>query len=841
MKNKFLNFKVLAVMLACLALALNANAQLKRSETIQKPIVKCEQAQMRSPGEKVLKSNRDVSTPRPFYRRPAGVFPCRYVLDNRDSQAYLLVFPTLMLKPFSEYTYDAILEGVSANASCQWSYNANGQSYITHGKSVTVSYGLESADVPILTINDSSLDKPFRYQIGTYAMSDTLFHASTVYTKNNDISEDYGESFVTLLGNKTLTTKGRYGDEPNTYPLTYYYGAEPYGDNTQGWWFGKNADPRMKGGIANVFEKPEHPYLLKQVVMYCVLLSVSSPVEMTCKVYKLANLPAYRDDSSVRLNHVPGELIATGRATVTTDIPNDNGEGAIVFTLYDQNGQVITPVIDDAIFIAIEGYNDPEMAGLTDFTTTIGGDYNSDEGFGEMAYLLVNEQDGNGNYTGEVKWHGLNKFFNPEGTTMKTGYSIFVVTELPFVTFYNGFNDGQYTFPNSGGIMQKTINDETETSIKFFTTTPVSGGNWTMSNANNSGAVPSWLTIALTNQMLDEKLDYVNATVMAQPLPEGTRYREAKVRFSIPAGSIDFTFKQGEMSTLLGDVNSDGEVNITDAIALINYVLNDNADGVILENADTNFDGEVNISDVITLINYVLNDKWTGRTFTVNGVSFTMMHVDGGTFTMGATPEQNTTNAVADYPPHQVTLSSYFIGETEVTQELYQAVMNSNPSNFTDNPLLPVEKVSYNDCLAFILKLNQQTGYNFRLPTEAEWEFAARGGNSSKGYKYAGSDSPFQVGWININSNNTTHAVKGLAPNELGLYDMCGNVYEWVLDWYADYTEFAQVNPMGPRTGLERVIRGGSYNNNQNYCRNGYRTKSDPTTSARFIGFRLAL
>lgn len=194
----------------------------------------------------------------------------------------------------------------------------------------------------------------------------------------------------------------------------------------------------------------------------------------------------------------------------------------------------------------------------------------------------------------------------------------------------------------------------------------------------------------------------------------------------------------------------------------------------------------------------------------VNGVSFKMIYVAGGSFMMGATQEQ--TNYENDETPvHQVTLSDYYIAETEVTQELWCAVMGSNPSRFTRSSRNPVEMVSWHDCQSFIQRLNQLTGLRFRLPTEAEWEYAARGGNKSKGYKYSGSNRIDDVAWYDGNSGAVTHEVAKCYPNELGLYDMSGNVWEWCSDWYGSYSSVAQVDPSGAGTGSSRVNRGGSW------------------------------
>lgn len=227
--------------------------------------------------------------------------------------------------------------------------------------------------------------------------------------------------------------------------------------------------------------------------------------------------------------------------------------------------------------------------------------------------------------------------------------------------------------------------------------------------------------------------------------------------------------------------------------------------------------------------------------FMVNGVSFEMVRVEGGTFRMGATSEkeEDASDWVVE-PVHSVTLSSYYIGKTEVTQALWQAVMGSNPSHFKGADL-PVECVSWNDCQEFIQKLNRLTGRNFRLPTEAEWEFACRGGNNSRSYKYSGSNNLGSVVWYYDNSGGQTHRVATKAPNELGIYDMSGNVWEWCSDWYADYTSYSQTNPTGPQSGSRRVSRGGSWSLSAWYCHSSYRYDNDPAICYRYLGLRLAL
>ena len=228
--------------------------------------------------------------------------------------------------------------------------------------------------------------------------------------------------------------------------------------------------------------------------------------------------------------------------------------------------------------------------------------------------------------------------------------------------------------------------------------------------------------------------------------------------------------------------------------------------------------------------------------FTVNGVSFTMIRVEGGTFTMGATAEQGSDAYDSEKPAHEVTLSSYMISETEVTQALWQALMGNNPSKFSDNPQNPVEEVSWDDCQEFVKKLNSLTGKSFRLPTEAEWEYAARGGSKSKHYKYSGSNSLDDVAWCSDNYGGKTHPVKGKSPNELGLYDMSGNVWEWCVDWYDReyYKSSPKSSPKGPSTGSLRVLRGGGWNRNAWSCRVSYRDSHIPSHRGSYRGFRLA-
>ena len=214
-----------------------------------------------------------------------------------------------------------------------------------------------------------------------------------------------------------------------------------------------------------------------------------------------------------------------------------------------------------------------------------------------------------------------------------------------------------------------------------------------------------------------------------------------------------------------------------------------------------------------------------------------MVPIEGGTFIMGRKIKWYEDS---DEDEHEVILTSYSINKFQVTQKEWIAIMNYNPSVIKgDNQ--PVTNVSWDDCMSFIHKLNTITGMKFRLPTEAEWEYASRGGNITKGYKYAGSEYSDAVSWTLWNSNNTTHEVGGKQPNELGLYDMCGNVWEWCQDYYGAYVTTNMENPSGPIKGSSRVMRGGCYIMDHNNCTVYARGKLSPEQKQSHTGFRLSL
>ena len=225
-----------------------------------------------------------------------------------------------------------------------------------------------------------------------------------------------------------------------------------------------------------------------------------------------------------------------------------------------------------------------------------------------------------------------------------------------------------------------------------------------------------------------------------------------------------------------------------------------------------------------------------------------MVFVAGGAFTMGCTQEQGNDCYSDEIPAHQVTVSDFYLSKHEVTQAQWRDVMGYNPSYFTGDSL-PVENVSWNEIQEYITQLNTLTGKQYRLPTEAEWEFAARGGVGSRGYMYSGSNTVESVAWFWNNIPSQTMGAEGYgtqpagtkSPNELGIFDMSGNVFEWCNDWYGEYDGSSQTDPAGPLSGTYRVVRGGSWNSGYRDANVSSRGFIMPTLSYNYLGFRLAI
>lgn len=246
---------------------------------------------------------------------------------------------------------------------------------------------------------------------------------------------------------------------------------------------------------------------------------------------------------------------------------------------------------------------------------------------------------------------------------------------------------------------------------------------------------------------------------------------------------------------------------------------------------DINGDGKVNMDDVTAVIDDLLNGGDDDNVIDVNGVRFRMVPVEGGLFLMGA-PYTEVGHYDNECPQHEVTVGGFSIAETQVTQELWAAVMGSNPSDNRQYGDYPVENISWNDCQVFLSKLNEMTGKNFRLPTEAEWEYAAGGGKYGHGYRYAGSNTLASIAWFAANAIGTM-PVAMLEPNELGLYDMTGNVNEWTATAFSRYDN-DHVYPY-------MVYKGGGWNNGAKESRIHYRPMREKGYKSSSLGLRLAL
>lgn len=324
--------------------------------------------------------------------------------------------------------------------------------------------------------------------------------------------------------------------------------------------------------------------------------------------------------------------------------------------------------------------------------------------------------------------------------------------------------------------------------------------------------------------------------------------------FLFKFGRIDYIDLQEEkhIEKLLSNLSSWLETELTDTTYLHSSTAStcDGKTDIVLEN-ETTSTAEPKVEQVAAQPQSY-KDQTGKHLFVVNGVEFAMIPVSGGTFMMGATSEQGENDPYpVEQPAHKVEVSDFMIAETVVTQALWRAVMgygieeqarkgSCDTTIYGIGDTYPMHYLSWFDCIEFITRLNALTGEHFRLPTEAEWEFAARGGKRSKGYKYAGSDSIANVAWYEENSDNQMHPVAKKQPNELGLYDMSGNVWEWCSNWFYDYDHEMKVNPQGPINGIERMSRGGGWNRIARRCRVSYRGDDLPELRAN-VGCRLVL
>ena len=313
------------------------------------------------------------------------------------------------------------------------------------------------------------------------------------------------------------------------------------------------------------------------------------------------------------------------------------------------------------------------------------------------------------------------------------------------------------------------------------------------------------------------------------------------VSFDIPDESMEFTSKGEEKQLDIFSNSSDYKIECSEEWIKTQK----KADGLIVK-VNRNY----NMADRTGFIKLIQGSVERSLSIKQNACqwydSFEMVDVEGGSFIIGAQKENSTSQNYdndayqIEAPVHQVTMSDYSIGIYEVTQAQWMAAMGNNPS-IHQGEKLPVENVSWEQVQEFIALLNQASGLTYRLPTEAEWEFAARGGVKSEGNKYSGYSVLGACGWYYSNSESTTHEVGTKYPNELGIYDMSGNVREWCNDWFEYYTLSSVTNPSGPSTGKLKVNRGGSWTSPAKDCRNTYRYSNYPHESMQDLGFRLVL
>jgi len=623
--------KKLIIVLSVMSMALVAAAQPSRFDaqvsssqrplTFMRPRVAVREMKMRAPGESITTPSIGLAKLRPFYRRPAGAFYCSMLAVNGVG-GYSYNQDFALFKPFSDYTFYGMVGGEDENTHYSWTvYQSDALGdFIDDEKAIHVTYGISTQMMPCFYAVDGELDDPYAmwysYQMplispagndnpdGTVIVSDWKPTEIWSIPAPRSISSENGVDF--LLSSRTNFVV-------NNTNTTYvsYYGATPYGDNSDGWWFGKNGD--HIDGMAQVFEKPEHPYLLKKVYMMVDDDAVvTAPVKLTCKVYKLDEVPAYNDTMTVGLPDEPGELILIGEGLVTPETCNDKN-GFIEFTLYgfEEDDPELTyecnPTIDDPIMVVIDGYNDPEAEGLKDFKAFISNNYEFDEGYGETAYLkyprYAVELDENGDtvkdeqgqpvqqFTGEYYWRGLNNFFR--SGTMMTAFSIFIVADQPFVSFKYANEDGVYTFPVEGGEMSKAVDVDGQTEVMdgiyFYSWVPSVDDDWTLT-WNGSDKLPDWLHIELED--LDGNDDNgwdVYAGVSADPLPESMDYREATIRFEIPGDYIDYKFMQGE--------KTDPYI-VPEPIVFFNTIIDLILHGGYDVRYDVDHDGAINIADL---------------------------------------------------------------------------------------------------------------------------------------------------------------------------------------------------------------------------------------------------
>ena len=586
------------------------NPPIKTQEMKRNPMV----------GTKILPLNASAGN-KPYYKRPAGAFYSPFIAVDGCGLYTYGDYNYLLVTPYGDYTYSAEAVG---NYYFYWLVDETPDAInIDESRKHTVHYDMMEQEPPKLCFSlerdESEITDFFQYPAyygrltggadwwdpmgdDNPAFYDDGSHVLVVPSVNSDMFEEENTEF--LLSSKTMTY-----DVSSNSMMTSFYGAEPYGSNKYGWFFGKNGE--HIDGMAQAFEKPTHPYLLKKVFLQTEIdLRVKEDVTMTCRVYKLDRIPSFVAGDCAVLPEVPGELVVFGEALVTPQTAEEKN-GLIEFTLYDADDDdptltyEYTPMIDFPILVCIDGYNDPGMESLEEFSAFVSTNWNDDEGYGELAYLKSPiyevELDDNGDtlrdsrgypitsFKGNYNWCGLNNFFSSP-MEMKTGLTVFIATERPYLFFNNPYETGEYKFERGGG----------DCNIEFYSWLPSHDGDWTML-WNGAERLPDWLHIELIDGEEDGQFNnIVTAHVTADP--QGYKNREAVIRFAIPGTYLDYKFIQRKNEMPCPPV--DGEYTI----ALINYtiylILNDMYDNCY----DFNMDGELDISDVNVVIDIILSN-----------------------------------------------------------------------------------------------------------------------------------------------------------------------------------------------------------------------------------------
>ena len=418
-------------------------------------------------------------------------------------------------------------------------------------------------------------------------------------------------------------------------------------------------------------------------------------------------------------------------------------------------------------------------------------------------------------YLTEINVNGIGTESTLDYVELGSGNNFYIAYKYQSQTMYLTYdsdNNGFYGYDTK-------LNTYTVTEVNIGTLQPMNSAEpeLTMTTASDRCVIKAtgWgiVTLTVNGNEVESPYTIMRTDVDQQVTVTATLQQPARLPTTV---TKTFTIPRLEGVHLPGDVTNDGQVDISDVNAIINIML-----GKAAQNAagDVTNDGAVDIADVNEVINIMLGKNAPKFTeYTVNGVKFKMIDVDGGTFMMGDDSDNG------NGPVHQVTLSDYSIGETEVTQELWLAVMGSKPSRIKeDNPLLPIDFIRWYECQDFITRLNELTGKTFSMPTEAQWEYAARGGKKSKGYKYSGSNNVNDVAWYQGTASGVLHPVATKAPNELGIYDMSGNVMEWCQDYYGNYSSEPQTDPTGPTAETAsntnyRIVRGGDFGWDDYFC-----------------------